>query len=199
MKEQDKLRMNLQFFADQGEGGEVADQHAQQAGDTSKMEETKTFTQEEVNNIAAREAKKAQEKFLKQLGIDDFENAKEGLKKFREWQDSQKTEAEKQAEQLKAAEAKQAELAERAATLEAQVAALKAGVNADSVEDVVTLAKVYVNEDLDITAAIEKVVEKYPHFKAVQEQKQENMPTFTTGQHQKQPLSEIDKWIEAFK
>lgn len=200
MKEQDKLRMNLQFFADQGEGGgETADQPAQQAGDTSNAEETKTFTQEDVNNIAAREAKKAQEKFLKQLGIDDFENAKEGLKKFKEWQDSQKTEAEKQAEQLKAAEAKQAELTERATTLEAQVSALKAGVNADSVEDVVALAKVYVNDDTDITAAIEKVVEKYPHFKTVQEQKQENKPTFTTGQHQKQPLSEIDKWKEAFK
>lgn len=194
MKEQDKLRMNLQFFADQGEGGEAADQPAQQAGD----KEIKTFTQEEVNNIAAREAKKAQEKFLKQLGIDDFENAKEGLKKFREWQDSQKTEAEKQAEQLKAAEAKQAELAERAAALEAQVAALKAGVNADSVEDVVTLAKVYVDDDTDITAAISKVIEKYPHFKAGQAQ-QEKKPTFTTGQHQKQPQSEMDKWIEAFK
>lgn len=197
MKEQDKLQMNLQFFADQGEGGEAADQHAQQAGDTSKMEE-KTFTQEEVNNIAAKEAKKAQERFLKQLGIDDFENAREGLKKFREWQDSQKTEAEKQAEQLKAAETKQAELEERAATLEAQVVALKAGVNADSVEDVVTLAKVHVDDETDIAAAIEKVVEKYPHFKAVQEQK-ENKPVFTTGQHQKQPLSEIDKWKEAFK
>lgn len=200
MKEQDKLRMNLQFFADQGEGGgETADQPAQQAGDTSNAEETKTFTQEDVNNIAAREAKKAQEKFLKQLGIDDFENAKEGLKKFKEWQDSQKTEAEKQAEKLKAAEAKQAELTERATTLEAQVAALKAGVNADSVEDVVTLAKVHVDDETDIAAAIGKVIEKYPHFKAVQEQVQEKKPTFTTGQHQKQPLSEIDKWKEAFK
>src|SRR5690606_25432631 len=59
------------------------------------------FYQEDINNIVARKVKKAQEKMLKQLGIEDFQSAKEGLQKFREWQDAQKTEAEKQAERLK--------------------------------------------------------------------------------------------------
>src|SRR5690625_276890 len=46
---------------------------------SEKAEETKTFTQEDVNNIATKEARKAQEKVFKELGIEDFENAKEGL------------------------------------------------------------------------------------------------------------------------
>src|SRR5699024_11482394 len=65
---------------------------------------TKTFTQEDVNNIATKEARKAQEKVFKELGIEDFENAKEGFQKFQEWQESQKTEAQKQAEQLETLE-----------------------------------------------------------------------------------------------
>jgi uncharacterized Ntn-hydrolase superfamily protein len=67
---------------------------------STEQVEVKTFTQDEVNSIAAKEAKKAQEKFLKQLGFDDFKNAKDGFSKYKEWMDSQKLEAEKQSEQL---------------------------------------------------------------------------------------------------
>src|SRR5690625_5061905 len=78
-----------------------ADNQAGEVTDTaSETAEEQLFKQEDVNNIVAKEAKKAQEKLLKQLGIDDFKSAKEGMEKFREWQDAQKTEAEKQAEQL---------------------------------------------------------------------------------------------------
>lgn len=58
-------------------------------------EEAKTFTQEEVNGLAAKEAKKAQEKIFKSLGFEDVKSAKDGLEQLKEWQDSQKTEAEK--------------------------------------------------------------------------------------------------------
>jgi hypothetical protein len=50
---------------------------------TSEQPEVKTFTQDEVNSIAAKEAKKAQEKFRKQLGFDDFKNAKDGFSKYK--------------------------------------------------------------------------------------------------------------------
>src|SRR5690625_6266165 len=81
---------------------ETANQQAENVGGneettdtTAEKVEDNTFSQEDVNNIVAREAKKAQEKLLKQLGIEDFDNAKEGFQKFQEWQESQKTEAEK--------------------------------------------------------------------------------------------------------
>lgn len=150
---------------------------------TSEKVEGKTFKQEDVNNIVAKEAKKAQEKLLKQLGIDDFENAKDGFQKFREWQENQKTEAEKQAELLESLETEKSTLSEENESLKAQLSALKVGVNADSVEDVVTLANNLVDEDTDVDTAIKKVIEKYPHF-AEKEQEQEEKPNFTTGQHQ---------------
>src|SRR5690606_31897935 len=129
------------------------------------------------------EAKEAQEKLLKQLGIEDFESAKEGLQKFREWQEAQKTEAEKQAERLKKLEESNQTLANENETLKAQLAALEAGVNPDSVADVVVLAKNMMSDDLNMKGAIQKVLEKYPHFKA--SAKEEQKPTFTTGEHKK--------------
>lgn len=127
--------------------------------------EVKTFKQEDVNNIVSRESKKATEKLLKDLGIDDFENAKDGLEKFKEWQESQKTEADKQAEQLTKANEQVTSLEAQNAQLKAENAALGQGVDSDSLKDVIALANTYVSEEVDINKAIETVLEKYPNFK----------------------------------
>src|SRR5690554_1004503 len=42
-----------------------------QSDDTQQKSKGKTFTQEDVNNLVARETKKAQEKLFKQLGVKD--------------------------------------------------------------------------------------------------------------------------------
>lgn len=62
--------------------------------------EEKTFTQEDVNNLVAKESKKAMEKLLKDLGVEDMKSAKEGLKKFKEIQDAQKSDYEKALETI---------------------------------------------------------------------------------------------------
>lgn len=205
------LRLNLQFFAEPGgdpnAGGAnntdpAANPEGQQPGgqdpQNPSQEGGKTFTQEDVNSIAAKEAKAAKESLLKQLGVEDFKNAKEGLAKFKEWQDSQKTEAEKQAERLQEFETQTQNLSSENETLKAQISAMKAGVNADSVADVVTLAKNFVSDEVDMNAAIQKVVEKYPHFKG-QQQEETPQPKFSVGEHKKQPSSELDAWAAAFK
>jgi hypothetical protein len=202
-------RLNLQFFADDnggngGDGGQ-GDQ-GQQPQNPPKQDQQpndKTFTQDDVNNIVAKEVKKAQEKLLKQLGIDDFNSAKEGLQKFREWQESQKTEAQKQAERLQQLEQQFNAVQQEKETLLAQLAAVKAGVHADFVEDVIVLAQRLVNEDTTIDEAIQKVIEKYPHFKeAPQQQDEPPKPQFSTGQHAKtsgnEPLSLRDALAQRF-
>src|SRR5690554_1254091 len=85
------LPLNLQFFAEGGENGDQTpanepggQEQTNETGTAPEKAEEKLFRQEDVNNIVAREVKKTQEKLLKELGIDDFENAKEGLQKFRE-------------------------------------------------------------------------------------------------------------------
>ena len=62
--------------------------------------EEKNFTQEDVNNIVAKETKKAVEKLLKDLGVEDVKSAKEGLSKFKEIQDAQKSDYDKALETI---------------------------------------------------------------------------------------------------
>jgi len=161
------------------QGAQSTDQDQQAAPDAGG----KTFTQEDVNNLVAREVKKAQEKMLKQLGIEDFQSAKEGMQRFREWQESQKTEAEKQAEQLQKLQEQSQSLAAENEQLKAKLAAVQAGVDPNSIDDVVVLAKNYLSDDVDMNAAIGKVLEKYPHFAAAQPE--EKKPKFTVGDHKK--------------
>lgn len=179
----DLLKLNLQLFAEEGEGsGDSAPltEGEQQTGD--KPEDTKTFTQDDVNAIAAREKKQATERLLKELGIEDFENAKDGMKKFQEWQESQKTEAERQSEKLTNLEKSHADVQAENLSLKAQLSALSHGVKTDSVEDVVALAERLVTEETSMDDAIKQVTEKYPHFKQEQEEVS-NKPRFLGDSH----------------
>lgn len=211
-------RLDLQFFANDdggGDGGQAGQEpnpmpavdegQGQQPQNPPKQDQQpndKTFTQDDVNNIVAKEVKKAQEKLLKQLGIDDFNSAKEGLQKFKEWQESQKTEAQKQAERLQQLEQQFTAVQQEKEALAAQLAAVKAGVHADFVEDVVVLAQRLVNDDTTLEEAITKVIEKYPHFKEAQQQQDPPKPQFSTGQHAKtsgnEPLSLRDALAQRF-
>lgn len=182
------LPLDIQFFAEGSEDGDQTpteqsggQEQNEQTGTATEKAEEKLFRQEDVNNIVAREAKKAQEKLLKELGIDDFENAKDGLAKFREWQESQKTEQEKQQEKLQELQTSNETLANENANLKAQISAMKVGVKAESVEDVIALAERLVNDETTIDDAIKQVIEKYPQFAQDEE---EQKPNFTTGQHQ---------------
>ena len=162
----DRSKFNLQLFAEDKD--EQTTDQAEQPGDekdtaTDKAEE-KTFKQEDVNNIVAKESKKATEKLLKELGIEDFENAKDGMAKFKEWQESQKTEQEKQQETLNNLTKDKEILTSENQNLKSQISAMNQGVKADFVEDVVALAERLVNDETTIDEAIKAVVEKYPHF-----------------------------------
>ena len=163
-------------------------------------EPIKTFSQEDVNGIVKKESSKQTEKLLKDLGIEDFGNAKEGLTKFREWQESQKTEQQKKDEKLQELETNYSSTSDENTVLKAQISAMKVGVKADSVSDVVTLAKTMLSDEVDMDAAIAAIVGKYPHFaEAAPEESSEAKPKFSNGQHQTQPQSEMDKWAAAFK
>ena len=176
--------LDLQYFADGGDNppADGGDNPAPQNPPKDPPAEQKTFTQEELNNLIAKEKKAAQENFLKSVGFDDFKNAKDGLAKFKDWQDSQKTDAEKQAAALEqASKDLEATKAEKE-TIAAQLAAVKAGADPEALEDLIVLAKTKVTDEVTIDEAIKQTLEKYPHFKAQQEQ-QQNKPSFSGGQH----------------
>lgn len=226
--EQNLLRLNIQFFGGNGDGAQgdttppVGDQPSgldqtqtqppsdqqgdQQQDDTTppndqgdQQQTEKLFTQENVNTIAAKEARKAEEKILKKLGVKDFKSAKEGLEKFNEYQESQKTDAQKAAERAQELERQNNNYKEQLETSNAKIAAFGLKVKPESVDDVIVLARTMVNEETDIAQAIEKVIEKHPYFRVEQETQQNDKPSFLQGDHNpsKKP-TEQEAWAKAF-
>ena len=117
--------------------------------------EEKTFTQAEVDNLIKERLKREKK----------GQPSKEELKAFKEWQENQKTEDEKKNDKLAEAEKKAKDNEIKASNLELKLKCFEAGVSKDSVDDVVALAKAYVNEDTSIEEAIATIVKKYPQFK----------------------------------
>src|SRR5690606_12781680 len=158
--------------------------------------------QDDVNAIAAKEAKKAQEQLFKKLGVKDFTSVKDALTKYNEILESQKTDAQKLEERANTLEQTNADLTNQVNMLTAQLAGMKAGVNPDSLDDVIVLANKLVNDETTMDDAISKVLEKYPQFKLVQEepkQQQEKKPKFSQGEHKKDDkMSPNDVWAQAF-
>ncbi len=147
------------------------------------------------------EAKQQQEAaLLKKLGVENLDQLKQTVKGWNEYQESQKTEQEKTNEKLTDFETQLQEKNESLFNLQAENAAIKSGITEEkNLNAVITLAKTKVSDDINITKAIEMVVEEFPHFKDVVEEPQgAPKPTFTTGQHQKQTLTEAEKWKAAF-
>ncbi|ARJ26066.1 hypothetical protein B7492_34105 (plasmid) [Bacillus mycoides] len=197
----------MQFFSDGGdnppaapEGGEpnvVTPETAPPANQEPPTQPPVTFTQEQVE-----EAKQKQEAaFLKKLGVENLDQLKQTVTGWNEYQESQKTEQDKINEKLTTFETQLQEKDESLFNLQAENAAIKSGITEEkNLNAVITLAKTKVSDDVDITKAIEMVVEEFPHFKGVVEEPPgAPKPTFTTGQHQKQTLTEADKWKDAFK
>lgn len=134
--------------------------------ENAEQVKTKTFTQDEVSGFVAKESKKAQENLLKELGLGaDFESVKDGLGKFKEWQQTQLSDLEKaQRETKKAAE----ELTKQQSAneiLNNELKALKKGIKPESIGDFITLTKSLINDDTDVDAAMDAVLKKYPNFK----------------------------------
>lgn len=155
-----------------------------------------TFTQDQLE-----EAKQQQEAaLLKKLGVENLDQLKQTVKGWNEYQESQKTEQEKTNEKLTAFETQLQEKNESLFNLQAENAAIKSGITEEkNLNAVITLAKTKVSDDIDITKAIEMVVEEFPHFKGVVEEPQGTpKPTFTTGQHQKKTMTEAEQWAAAF-
>lgn len=167
------LRMSRLMEADKGAGSGANTGNVETTESKTDTQETtqeeKTFTQADVDKLIQERVARERKNQL----------SKEELKAYQEWKESQKTEEEKKNEALTNAEKARLAAEEKATSLEAKVTCLSKGVVADSVDDVVILAKAMITEEVTIEQAIDKVLEKYPSFKG--EQQQEEQKGFIIG------------------
>ncbi|HFI0404274.1 TPA: hypothetical protein ACGOYB_000343 [Streptococcus suis] len=153
----------------------------------------KAFSQEDVTRISTKEHKSGYSKAIKDLGFSDVESAKNALAEYAKWQESQKSEADKQAEALTAKDKELANAQAENKILASKLAALSKGVNAEAVDDVIALAERLVADDVSIDDAIGQVLAKYPQF-GKQEPIEEKKPTITVpGNPSAQNSLEITK------
>lgn len=138
----------------------------------------KTFSQEDVTRISTKEHKSGYSKAIKDLGFSDVETAKNALAEYAKWQESQKSEADKQAEALTAKDRELANVQAENKVLASKLAALSKGVNTESVDDVIALAERLVTDEVSIDDAIGQVLAKYPQF-GKQEPVEDKKPTIT--------------------
>ena len=99
----------------------------------------------------------------------------EELAAFRKWQETQKSDAEKQAAAIGKAEKAREAAEERAAEAELKLTAMSKGVSVEALGDVIALAKTKITDKITAEQAIDDIIKKYPAFAKSFE------PSITTG------------------
>lgn len=138
------------------DGGSEGSQ--QDVGDGSDGQQSKTFTQEDVNKMMAKEKRQGRNSVYNELGIDP--NDKKAIALIQALVASQKDEGEGQrgAEDSAAVE----EANQRALVAEAKAEAMMQGILAKYVDDAVALALPKVDDDNDLKSVLKDLKAKYP-------------------------------------
>lgn len=122
----------------------------------------KTFTQEEVNRMMAREKKQGSKAILKELGVDKAEDLKSIIAEYRE---KHKNEEGAVAEEVSKVNAAKDEADRRATMAEAKVQAMMLGAKPEDVEDVIALAMAKLDDDADdFKEIISEIKSKHPQM-----------------------------------
>lgn len=171
-------------------------------GDPTPPTEPTPPTSTDVEALQEQAKQDAQNEFLQLLGVKDLTELQALVNKQRDYEDSQKTELEKINGDY---EALKGSLGEKDSTIEnlnALLVATRLQVPEAKANDVITLAKNYVDAKTDMTAAIAKVVELYPHFtEGTPNSVDPQVPAWSTGKngrHTKATLND-EQWSAAFK
>lgn len=160
--------LNLQYFAD-GDGGNEnqgnnqnnendnnSNSNANNNQNNSKDNE-KMFTQEQVNSMMAKEKNEGKRSVLKSLGFTNEEEAKKAIELYNALVNSQKTEEEKKEEELKKANDEKQSYFDRAEEAENKLSCFQAGVDKDSIDDVLAIAKTKINESKNLDKVLEEM------------------------------------------
>lgn len=199
MKQRVFMPLNIQLFAD---GGEEAEN--QEAGTTTKTEETaktdtkketksetsdeKKYSDKELNDISLKNSKKAEAKLLKDLGIDDIEKAKSILAKAKEDEEANKSQDEKTQELTKSRDKARLE----AMNSKIENALLRKGVSDSRVERAVRLIDksniLDSNGDVDsskLSAEVDDVIKDFPELITKGEDKKKGFQVGGDGKEDK--------------
>lgn len=167
--------LNLQFFAEDADNGNNAgsndlndngsgvDNAGQNDSSANNQNTTKTFTQEQVSNMMAKEKNEGKRSILKSLGFKTEDEAKKAMELYNALLDSQKSEEQKNQESLQKANTEKEEYRLRAEQAENKVLCLEHGVDKNSIEDVLAIAYTKVTAGKDLGSVLNEM-SKQPKY-----------------------------------
>lgn len=124
----------------------------------------RTYTEDQYQRMSTSQYAAGLAAAMREAGFEPTrgEDFKKQMAAFKQWQDSQKTDAEKQADTAKKSQDELA--AERAKTtaLERKLTALSKGVPADKIDRYTAIAATYMADDVDFESALGKALEDFP-------------------------------------
>lgn len=157
------------------------DENKPDTNDSTSSDDIKTFTQDDVNRMMAKEKKQGRSSAFNELGIDPsnekmMKAAKAFFSKLSDNDDGD------DADGNGSDDDKSSELKYELVMANAKIAAMKQGVNPQYVDDVVTLVsnRMKQDESMKLDTAIGELKKKYPGWFVV-EQTSKNIGKFGTG------------------
>lgn len=160
--------LNQQKVNPQSEGKEASE---------SATKASKTYTQDEVNALLAKEKRQGKNSVLKALGLQSVDEGKAAIEAAQKAANANKTAEEVAAEALNAEKTARSKAESDLTVAQRTIAVMKAGFKPEYVDDVVAIASVKVTEDKDFDAVIEDM--KKTHQFYLVEQKKEDPGTGT--------------------
>ena len=152
----------------------------------------KTFTQEELNAIAAREKRQGASSILKNLGFEKEEDAKAFIEKYRQEEDAKKDDLKKATEAVDTEKAAKEAAEKKAELLEKKFKVVAMGVAADKAEDIVVLATSKMVDNKSFDDALAEIKVAYPTlFEATEDNK--NKGTGGGGNHPRKQSGKEDE------
>ena len=160
--------LNQQKANPQSEGKEASE---------SVTKASKTYTQEEVNALLAKEKRQGKNSVLKALGLQSVDEGKAAIESARQVANANKTAEEVAAEALNTEKIARSKAENDLTVAQRTISVMKAGFKPEYVDDVVAIASTKVTEDKDFDAVIDDM--KKTHQFYLVEQKKEDPGTGT--------------------
>ena len=153
-----KNRMRNLMMLAPDDGGSDGGNPAPNGGEPSP----KTFTQEDLNRIAAQEKRAGAAAVYRELGFEKPEDAKAAIEAWRKNEEEKKTDLEKAQTELKTAQDAKAAAERKSQNIERKFQVVKEGAPADKADDIVVLAEARMNDSKDFETALKEIKEQFP-------------------------------------
>lgn len=169
-----KRWLPVKFYDAEGGAGGSASQDGAGGNNEGGSSGSKTFTQEEVNAMLAREKQQGKNSVLKALGIKSIDEGKSALESAKNKADADKSAEERASEALNAEKTARAEAETNLIAANRKIAVMQAGFDPKYVDDVVAVAAGKVTDEKDFEAVIAAMKESHPFYLAGSAEKKDD-------------------------